>query len=82
MKKILLLPILLIFTSCSGESLEKTGFKWGWTMDCSQEEMKVCECQADKLLEKFSISEIDELIDGDIDLFISELEEITKECEG
>tara|TARA_B100001094_G_scaffold25371_1_gene21209 strand:- start:640 stop:891 length:252 start_codon:yes stop_codon:yes gene_type:complete len=83
MKKIVLIPILLIIISCSGENAaEKAAFKWGWTSECSQEEMKVCECEVDKLLEKFSLSEIEKLMDGDFDLFFNEMEEITKECEG
>ena len=79
MKKVLLItPIFLLLLSCS--QYEDTAFKIGWMLDCPDEDKELCECEVDKLLEKYSGVELVDLIEEDPEHFISQVEEITMEC--
>tara|TARA_B100000965_G_scaffold372988_1_gene363077 strand:- start:114 stop:365 length:252 start_codon:yes stop_codon:yes gene_type:complete len=82
MKKILLLPILLIIASCSNEEIYDNSYEWGfktsYTFSCTPKRGKeVCECEADKLLENFSQSELNS---GNLD--DEKLISIIKECKS
>ena len=64
MKKVLLItPIFLLLLSCS--QYEDTAFKIGWMLDCPDEDKELCECEVDKLLEKYSGVELVDLIEED-----------------
>ena len=49
-------------------------------LDCPDEDRELCECEVDKLLEKYSGVELVDLIEEDPEYFISQVEEITMEC--
>ncbi|OUW88600.1 MAG: hypothetical protein CBD86_03025 [Gammaproteobacteria bacterium TMED226] len=77
MKKILLIPVSLILMGCSNDAAYEWGFKTTYTASCKPERGKeVCECEANKLLENFSQSELN---NGDLDKV--KVISIIKECE-
>jgi len=80
MKKILLLPISLIIASCSSDEIYNKSYEWGfkksYALSCGPKRgEEVCQCEADKLLEDFTHSELNS---GDLD--DKKVISIVKEC--
>mgnify|MGYP001437091807 FL=1 len=76
MKKILLISVSLILIGCSNDAAYDWSFKTTYTASCKPEKGKeVCECEAKKLLENFSQSELNS---GDLDRV--KVISIIKEC--
>ena len=80
MQKILFLPISLIIVSCSSDDIYDKSYEWGfktsYTLSCSPKRgEEVCQCEADKLLEDFTHSELNS---GNLD--DKKVISIIKEC--